>query len=311
MSDDLARTDEFPTLQSNPERTAVPQPYSSRVSVETGANTNPGRVRANNEDHYLIARVARSIHLVKTNLALEPGDDLIEEVGWALAVADGMGGHASGEVASRLALLNGVHLILNEVRWSMKISEDEAEMLMKRMGQYVLDVHQAISDQGNTDPKLYGMGTTLTVAYSVGRDLFTVHVGDSRAYLHRRGMMLRQLTHDHTVAQRLVEEGVLQPGEAQHHRLKHVLTNVIGGKGDHVVRAEVQRNRLQDGDRLLLCSDGLSDMVDDDAIREVLDRVSTPQLAADELVRRALLAGGRDNVTVVMARFLFPADTAG
>lgn len=310
-TDDLARTDELPvlpTVVSDP--TALPQPYSSRINVEVGAVTDRGLVRSNNEDHYLIARVGRSIDLVRTNLVLEPGGGRIAEAGWVLAVADGMGGHASGEVASRLALLTGVHLVLDEVRWSLKITDDEAQVLMERMGRYVAEVHEAINEEGIRDPKLYGMGTTLTVAYSVGRDLFTVHVGDSRAYLYRRGS-LRQLTHDHTVAQRLVEEGILDPRLAQHHRTKHVLTNVLGGKGDHEVKAEVQRNTLQDGDRLLLCSDGLTDMVTDDDIRDTLDSIANPQAACEALLARALTGGGRDNVTVLVARFAFPADTGG
>jgi protein phosphatase len=311
MSDDLARTDEFPVLPSVvSDPSALPRPFSSRINVELGAVTDRGLVRSNNEDHFLIARVGRSIHLVKTNLTLDPGGGHIEESGWVLAVADGMGGHASGEVASRLALLTGVHLVLDEVRWSLKINDEEAQMLMERMGRYVTEVHQAINEEGVRDPSLYGMGTTLTVAYSVGRDLFTVHVGDSRAYLYRRGV-LRQLTHDHTVAQRLVEEGILDPRLAQHHRTKHVLTNVLGGKGDHEVTAEVQRNTLQDGDRLLLCSDGLTDMVPDEEIQHTLEMISAPQPACDALASRALAAGGRDNITVVMARFTFPADTGG
>jgi protein phosphatase len=310
MSDELARTDEYPIPAALTEPSTLPRPYSSRIHVDVGAVTDRGLVRSNNEDHFLVARVGRSIHLLKTNLILDPGGDRIDEAGWALAVADGMGGHASGEVASRLALLTGVHLVLDEVRWSLKINEAEARLLTERMSRYVHEVHQAINEEGNRDPKLYGMGTTLTVAYSVGRDLFTVHVGDSRAYLYRRGD-LRQLTQDHTVAQRLVEEGILNPEDAQQHRGKHVLTNVLGGKGDHEVLPECRRSDLQDGDRLLLCSDGLTDMVTDAELLETLNSIPTSQAACEALVKRALDAGGRDNVTVVMARFTFPADTGG
>lgn len=308
-TDELAQTDEYPTLASTPEG-GLPHPFSSRVVVDMGALTHRGLVRENNEDHFLIARVSRSILLTHTNLPLDPGGDRIEEVGYVLAVADGMGGHSSGEVASRLALLTGVHLVLNEVRWSLKISHDEASALKERMRRYVLEVHQQISQKGNTDPTLYGMGTTLTVAYAVGRDLFTVHVGDSRAYLYRRGK-LEQITQDHTVAQRLVSEGVLDARDAQHHRTKHILTNVLGGKGDHEVAAEIRQVRLQDGDRLLLCSDGLTDMVDDARIRQQLSLTPDSQKACDQLVAMALDAGGRDNVSVALARFQFPADTGG
>jgi len=308
MSTDLARTDEFPILPVTP---TLSPPFSSRITVDVGSVTDRGHVRANNEDHFLVARVARSVQIVETNLPLGPGGNRIEDVGWVLAVADGMGGHSSGEVASRLALLTGVHLVLDEVRWSLKINELEAQVLKDRLSRYVADVHRQISAHGNADPTLYGMGTTLTVAYSVGRDLFTTHVGDSRAYVLRRGGKLEQLTQDHTVAQRLVNEGVLDPREAAHHRTKHILTNVLGGKGEASVEAEIRQSRLQDGDRLLLCSDGLTDMVPDDAIVRTLEEQPVAQKACERLVEQALQAGGRDNVTVVLARFTFPADTAG
>ncbi len=311
MNDDLARTDEFPIASPPPNPLAgLVQPVSSRVRVDYGAVSDRGLVRTNNEDHYLIARVARSVQIRQSNLDLSPGGNEYEEAGWVLAVADGMGGHSSGEVASRMALLTGVHLVLNEVRWTLKIDEQEAARIKDRLGAYVLAVHHRISAQGDADPKLNGMGTTLTVAYCVGRDLFTAHVGDSRAYLYRQGR-LEQITQDHTVAQRLVEEGILDLREAAHHRTKHILTNVVGGKGEHNLQVEVRQRRLQDGDRLLLCSDGLTDMVEDDRIGRVLETTLVSQKACDRLYQLAMDAGGRDNVTIALARFFIPAETAG
>src|SRR5262249_3777304 len=149
---------------------------------------------------------------------------------------------------------------------------------------------------------LTGMGTTMTVACSLGIDLFVTHVGDSRVYLCRQGH-LHQLTRDHTLAQSLADRGVIPHEEVATHRLRHVLTRALGGKGE--VEADVQRARLEDKDQLLLCTDGLTNMVDDAAIEAVLREAPTAGGACEALVERALKNGGKDNVTVVLARYSF------
>lgn len=156
------------------------------------------------------------------------------------------------------------------------------------MQEYFRKVDAAVIREIQDDPGLTGMGTTLTVAYSVGADVFLVHAGDSRAYLHRPGL-LRQLTRDHT-----------HPGR------KNVLTNFVGVGG---IRPEISSVRVKDGDRLMLCTDGLTNMVEGREIAEILDRHADPQEAAGRLVERALGHGGRDNVTVLIARYAFKAST--
>jgi protein phosphatase len=131
-------------------------------------------------------------------------------------------------------------------------------------------------------------------------------VGDSRAYLFRDGT-LRLLTRDQTHAQRLADEGLISQQDVARHRLRHVLTSALGGSQQDV-RAEIQRWTLADGDRLLLCSDGLTDMVDDAEIAAVLSRETRSDKACGLLVDRALANGGKDNVTVVVARYSIPAD---
>src|SRR5262249_51273320 len=145
-----------------------------------------------------------------------------------------------------------------------------------------------------------GMGTTLTAAGSFGLDLLLVQVGDSRAYLYRAGQ-LEQLTRDQTLAQELIEEGLLDPDQAKTHRSRHVLTNAIGGQPG--VRGEVLKVRLENGDRLLLSTDGLHDLVSNDRIAEILGLHADPKAACRALVEAALDEGGRDNITVVVADY--------
>jgi protein phosphatase len=137
--------------------------------------------------------------------------------------------------------------------------------------------------------------------------MFVFHVGDSRAYLFRQGV-LERLTRDQTMVQALVESGYITPEQAKTHRLRHVLTGVMGGKAGHDT-PEVQMLRLQHADRLLLCTDGLTEMVEDSSIAEVLRRSESPAIACQSLLERALQAGGKDNVTVVVADYSLPIDT--
>lgn len=145
------------------------------------------------------------------------------------------------------------------------------------------------------------MGSTLTAACGIGADLFLVHVGDSRAYLCRGGQ-LEQLTTDHTLAQKMVETGLLRPEAARTARMRHVLTNVLGGNQPGV-EVETQKLRLADGDRLLLCTDGLNEMVTDEQIVELLRLNPQPDTACQALVNAALNHGGKDNITVVLAAY--------
>jgi serine/threonine protein phosphatase PrpC len=152
-----------------------------------------------------------------------------------------------------------------------------------------------------SDPELRGMGTTLTMAYSCGTDLFVAHVGDSRCYLLRGGA-LQRLTRDDTLVQQMIEKGILAPERAAAHSLRHVITNVVGGTSPGV-HTEVHRLSLEPGDVLLLCTDGLTTMVADDRIAEVLQASSSPSTACEQLVRLANEQGGKDNVTVIVARY--------
>src|SRR5262249_27247260 len=156
----------------------------------------------------------------------------------------------------------------------------------------------ALFDQIDADPSLLGMGTTLTLAFSVADTLFLAHAGDSRAYLYRAGQ-LDQLTSDHTLVQDMVDACLMTPEQARNERRRNIITNVIGGPTSGV-SAEIDKIRLEDGDVVLLCTDGLTEVVEDDEIAEVLAEFLDPEDACDALIDLALECGGPDNVTAVV-----------
>jgi len=288
-----------------PSRTPEWVPCSaSLVEVDLGAFSHVGKVRKNNEDHYLVGRLNRSLEPLMTSVPPESLPQRLDEVGYGLLVADGMGGAAAGEVASGMAVSILMNLVGDAAKWGRRIDAEEAEALMERLGHYYGEIHSRLIEEAQADPRLSGMGTTLTVAYSFCKDLFIAHVGDSRAYLYRQSE-LQQLTCDHTLAQALAAKGQIPPEAVSGHRFKHVLTNVLGGHSGPV-QAEIQHMRLEQGDRLLICSDGLTDMVADTQIARVLSRIQGSDEACHALVDLALEAGGRDNVTVVSVRYTFP-----
>ena len=276
---------------------------SSTVSIDVSGLSHPGKVRLRNEDHFLVTRIGRYIETVLSSLP--PGElpERTEEAGYGLIVADGMGGHAAGELASRMAITGLVRLAFERPDWIFRLDETVAAHATQHSRGRFEHLNAMLIEHGRKDPDVTGMGTTLTAARNLGHHLQIVHVGDSRAYL-LRGERLHRLTRDHTYVQLLIETGQLSAEEAARCGVSHVLVNALGGSNDDV-EVDVDQLELADGDRLLLCSDGLTDLVDDDAIRQVL--IECPQSAQScrRLVDLALAAGGRDNVTVVVAGYSF------
>jgi PPM family protein phosphatase len=278
-----------------------PKPASSTVHIDFSAVSDTGKVRDKNEDHFLVSKVSRKQEVLSTNVSSDYIPPLTGEDGYAMIVADGMGGMAAGEVASRLAITTGLKLIQKSPKWGFKINKKEARELFDRVSQHLREIDEALTVRSEADRRLFGMGTTLTAAYSVGADLFIIHLGDSRAYLYRKGE-LRRLTRDHTVAQAMADAGYIAPEEVRHHNKRNVLTNFLGGHHGNV-KADVRWLRVTDGDLLLLCSDGLHDMVDDASIARILGEHELPRDAAQSLLNEALERGGKDNVTVIVARY--------
>ncbi|MGH2660649.1 MAG: Stp1/IreP family PP2C-type Ser/Thr phosphatase [Actinomycetota bacterium] len=230
------------------------------MKVIAAAATDIGLVREGNEDSYLVD---------------EP----------LFAVADGMGGHRGGEVASQLALETVEKLF----------REGEGDL-----AEQVQEANRAVFERSVEDLQVAGMGTTLTAALVEGDRIRLAHVGDSRAYLLRDGD-LRRLTEDHTLVHRMVTEGEISETEAEAHPQRSVLTRALGV--DMFVDVDDDVVQVRSGDRLLLCTDGLTGMVPEDRIKEMLQHVADPAEAAERLVRSANEAGGVDNITVVILDF--------
>jgi serine/threonine protein phosphatase PrpC len=281
-------------------------PATPRVKIECRGLTHQGLVRQNNEDHFLVARLAKSMQISQTSLKDDGETRFSDEDGHLMVVADGMGGAAAGERASAMAVRSVEAFALNTLKWFLHMGKaDESELVAElRKGLELAD--QAVVEEAETNARLHGMGTTLTMAYSVGRDLYIVHAGDSRAYLYRTGK-LEQITNDHTLVQLLISGGVLSPEDAKTHARRNVVTNVIGGPCAGV-HAEIHKVRIEHDDVLLLCSDGLTEPVEDSLIADVLARAPEPSTAADRLIGLALDKGGPDNVTAIVARYSIDED---
>jgi PPM family protein phosphatase len=277
------------------------RPASSPLHVDVGALTHVGHVRTNNEDHFLVARATRALETMLTSLPTGDVPQRADEVNYVMVVADGMGGHAAGEVASRLAISALVNLALDIPDWIFWVDEDHAPEMERRAREVVQEVGSILIERGRQDAALRGMGSTLTAARCYGRDLLVVHVGDSRAYLLRGGR-LERLTKDHTYAQMLVDSGQLSPGDVALSDCRHILINALGGSGRHV-DVDVDLLRIEDGDRLLLCSDGLTDSVDDDTLTATLGGALPSSEVCQRLLQLALDGGGRDNITAIVATF--------
>jgi protein phosphatase len=274
------------------------------VRIDAAGLTDVGRVRAKNEDAFLIATLQRSMIVHDASPDAARGWVPGETAGTLLVVADGMGGQGSGDVASQVAVNTIVGYLLNVMPWatlrtSQVVGRDSAPSIIG-----VRDELSAALVTGDSTVKAVGaqqgsprMGTTLTMALVQWPILYVAHVGDSRGYLARAGK-LRRLTTDHTMAQQIAERDptLIEEGSSLH----HMLWNCLGGSED-TARPQLTKATLELGDVLLVCSDGLTKYVSEAEISEVLTSREPLASRCAALVARANAAGGADNVTVVLA----------
>ena len=252
----------------------------TKDAVEVAGATDPGCVRKNNED----------------NFAVEPDLGL-------LVVADGMGGHNSGEVASDLATKTIVDFARKMTGGAKSLVPEGGSAGLSPRGRqleyFVKTANTMIYEKGRAFPKDAGMGTTVVAAIVDGRSLTVAHVGDSRLYLWRRGE-LSQLTEDHSLVGEQVKRGQITADEASRSSLQNILTRALGAEGD--VQVDVGEHPLLPGDVVVLATDGLSKMVSDADVAAVVAAKAEPKAIVDELIARSRAAGGVDNVTIVAAR---------
>jgi len=263
-----------------PTTTAYPLKYA------IGYQSHPGRVRDNNEDSLMIMHLAGMCEM-----------DCTPSIGF-FVVADGVGGSASGEVASRLA----VRRLAAAVMENIFLAETTGDLLVDRdlstvLSKVILAANQAILDLRQQDQENVDMGSTLTTALLRGARAYIANVGDSRTYRMSKGK-LTPVTRDHSVVARLVEHGLIEPDEVYSHDQRSIIYRSLGSRPD--LEVDVFDLEVEPGERLLLCSDGLWEMVRDGMIEEVLLDRRDPQQACDRLVALANLADGEDNISVII-----------
>lgn len=211
----------------------------------------------------------------------------MSEARGVFAVADGMGGHLAGEVASQIAI--------DAVK---RLANGRGEASFSALRATVQRAHEAIAGHAKTHPECAGMGTTLSIMWKRERYMYIAHVGDSRIYRLRDGV-LEQITQDHSLVAELVRGGLITPEEARNHPRRNIITRALGTQGDNT--PDLLAADTRKGDVWLLCTDGLTTMVPDDRIESVL-ACEKPEKAASRLISLALSAGGSDNVTLIVYR---------
>lgn len=269
-------------------------------AMDVAGRTDIGCVREQNEDSFVIAHLGRSLELIDTSLAVGQAQHRIDgPKGTLLMVADGMGGHGGGEVASAVAVDAIAQFALYAMPWMTQPDEAAETALLEQLGDAMTRCQERLEQVAvRKHLDQFRPGTTLTIAYALWPKLYVTHAGDSRLYLYRDGQLV-QVTTDHTVGQALRDQGAL--GDAPS-RFDHILVNVVGG-GRERVEAEAHRLTLEPGDRVLLCSDGLTGHVSDAVIADSLATATSSAAACEHLVEEAKAGGGHDNVTVVVASF--------
>jgi protein phosphatase len=234
--------------------------------------SDTGRVRSGNEDAW----------------AADPAQGLY-------IVADGMGGHAAGEIAARLVVDSLPKMVSK--RTAKNAAPPTSQALARRLRAAVSRLSRDVYAQALAEPELMGMGSTVVLAMINGDDAVIVHMGDSRAYLLRAGR-LRLLTRDHSVIQELLDRGHIRPEEAATHPQRNRITASVGMPGDP--SPDSRRLPLLVGDKLLLCSDGLAGMIEDAEIAHILEAAEPPAAVCKHLIDAANQAGGHDNITAVV-----------
>ena len=277
--------------------TAPPDRKPRDDEIDVYGLTHPGKVRKDNQDHFLVCALHKSATVQHSSLPLEhltPGN---QRVALLMMVADGVGGGHRGEEASRLALEGVTRYVTRSMACYYGASEDESEFsaaLQEVAGQ----CHAELVRRGEEDPDYRGMATTLTLYLGHWPRAFLLQVGVSRCYL-LRGDELTQISRDQTMAQELIDMGVMKPADTAGTRFERTLSSSIGG---HQTAPVVSKFDLTWDTVVLLCSDGLTRLVPDERIRERLRTMTSSRQVCEALLEDALEAGGSDNITIVVRR---------
>ncbi len=261
--------------------------------------THPGKVRTENQDHFLISSLRKQMVIRLTSLP--EADNLMaepERLAFLAMVADGVGGGAKGGEASRIALEAVTQYVSSSMRCYYSAGSGDDREFFKALRQAALECHAELLRRGQENPEYRGMATTLTLYLGVWPRAYMLQVGDSRCYLLRRGE-LTQITRDQTMAEELIDLGVLTRAAAAVSRLAHTLSSSLGGRQTAPI---ITRFDMDWGTVVLLCSDGLTKHVSDERIRERLRSMTSAKQVCEDLLQDALEGGGSDNITIIVGR---------
>lgn len=297
LADPLETTLPFPAV-------AIPRPAPANVpaaiALRSYGLSDTGKQRSTNEDRFVIASPVSALWMESEGRhAAELGYTEIH--GDVFAVADGVGGHAGGHRAAEIALETMGKFLLSTLTWVFALGGPEAigADMLEQLRFVLRWADTRVREEAERTPQWHEMGTTLTMAYRHGSFLYVGHAGDSRCYL-LRNRRLHRITRDHTVVEELLRHGLVRPEDAHRHAARHVITNALGPMTQSL-QVDVHRLRLQAGDALLLCTDGLGGVATEAQISAVLLRSPTPEKACERLVQAANDLGGPDNVTAIVA----------
>jgi protein phosphatase len=286
-------------MPDSPER-ARDQPH--RQQVDVCGLTHPGLVRTENQDHFLIATLHKSMRILQTSMPQDALGSLESPSrGHVFLVADGVGGGPRGREASRTALRAIVDYVLRTMDLYVQLDEDIEPQFQAELRRSVELSHEAVrqaGQEGEREDERSSMATTLTMVCFRWPKAYIVHVGDSRGYRLRDGQ-LELLTKDQTMAQAMVDAGALSPDQAARSRLNHILYSALGGS-----RAEPYSvvTDVRWDDRMLICTDGITKHISDDEIKSALARMTSAESTAQELLQLALDRGGSDNTTLIVGQ---------
>ena len=248
--------------------------------MKIGYKTDKGKFRERNEDAYFVDQTKR-----------------------LFIVADGMGGYQGGEIASHLAVQTISKFLSpsSPASFLEKTSERKElhKSVLKAIQQSIAEANEEIHRKASEESQLNGMGTTIVLALFCNDLVYISHVGDSRAYLIRNNT-IKQLTKDHSLVTELIKKGVISKEEAQNHHLRNIITRALGKEKD--LKVDIIPLSYKKGDYLLLCTDGLTDVVEDEEIKDIILKAKEPVKACNRLVNSANRRGGKDNVTVIIIK---------
>jgi len=312
---DSARA-EWRAAVSRPLETRAFQPLSANIGLEVGGASVCGKAQVHNTDHYVAIRLGRMQETLTTSLAAADLPPRFEEYAYAMLVADGLDGEGGGR-ASRFALSTLAHLAIRYGKWNVRIGPDSASDIIKQGEFLYRQVTDAVIHASRADSGLAGMTTSLTALYVAGADLFFAHVGHSRAFLFRNGVLI-QLTMEHTLERLISASAALRRVRLEARRPRaaepspdssHPGADALNAR-TNATEIAIEHVQLWPADRLLLCTNGLTDVVREEQIADVLAGQRRPADDAQRLIDLAIANGATDSVTVLLGDYRMRSNVA-